>query len=298
MTHLERLVEQGFLVEEDLKKAIEDLDENKFKQVLDFLKKEKPFMVSRELLNQILAREIEILSQFEVKDTFTVQDFVEGLNKRYDFLQKILLCKVELKNIVSINKISNGNVSVIGLVKDILEKNQNRVVILEDPTGYIETLVDSKLASKLALDDVVAVTGKVNNKILFVDKLFFPSIPLRPVKYSENSIKVAFLPEKKVDANYIIHKDKIEDRVKKKAYKISIPCIVKIGEVSILVISGPNPIETINKRYLNIDRVDFLIDPVPDIVFTDTEVNMSYKGISIVTKNKIIDLKTREVKDI
>jgi hypothetical protein len=34
---------------------------------------------------------------------------------------------------------------------------------------------------------------------------------------------------------------------------------------------------------------------VPDVIFTDKNVNMSYKGISIVSKNKVIDLKTREV---
>ena len=43
---------------------------------------------------------------------------------------------------------------------------------------------------------------------------------------------------------------------------------------------------------------DFLIEPSPDIVLTDMDVNTNYKGISIVSKDKVIDLKTREVQAI
>ena len=298
MTHLEELVKLGFLVEADIKDSIEDMEEKKFKILIEHLKKEKPFMVSTSMIEEIFAREIEIVKQFEPLESITVGEFVQALNRRYNFIQKILMNKVELKNIVSINKISNGNVNVIGLVKDILEKSQKRVVVLEDPTGYIETLMDGELAKRLALDDVIAVSGTVLNKVLNVEKMFFPSIPLRPVNYSKENVKVAFLPEKKIKANYIINKDSIEDKVKKKKYKIRTPCIVKINDIVILIISDSNPMEALNKRYLNINRKDFLIDPVPDIIFNDGVVNMSYKGISIVPKNKIINLKTREIKDV
>ena len=296
MTHLEQLISQGFLVEEYSKESIEKMDDKKFSELVKYLRDEKPFMVSKDILTQFLSRDIEIVKQFDPIESFTVHDFVQALNKRYSFLQGILLGKVELKNIVSINKVGSGSVNVIGLVKDILEKNTNRVVVLEDPTGYIEVVVDKKLTERMVLDDVVAVSGRVSNKILHADRVSFPSVPLRPVNYSKESVKVAFT-DKKSRADYVISDKKIEDRLKKKKYEISAPCIIKINDVVILVAPGFEPMEILNKRYLNIDRVDFLVDPVPDIIFTDKSINMSYKGISIVSKNKMINLKTREVKD-
>ena len=297
MTHLEELVNLGFLVEESSKEYIEKLDGKKFQKLVKHLKEEKPFIVSKELISNILAREIEILKQFRPIEEFTVQDFVGVLNKRYSFLQNILLGKVELKNIVSINKVSNGNISVIGLVKDMLIKNGKRDVVLEDPTGYIDALVDAKLTEKLVLDDVVAVTGRISGKFLYAEKVFFPSVPLRPVNYSKEDIKVAFT-DKKVDADYIIRKDGLEDRVKRKNCNISMPCTLKINDVIILVAPSFDPMEIINKRYINIDNIDFLIDPVPDIIFTDKKVNMSYKGISILSKDNVINLKTRKVEPV
>ena len=58
-----------------------------------------------------------------------------------------------------------------------------------------------------------------------------------------------------------------------------------------------DPMVAINKRYVNAGNVDFLIDPVPDVILCDSNTSMSYKGISIVPKGKVIDLKTRQVSD-
>jgi hypothetical protein len=297
MTHLEELVRFGFLVEENSREYIENLDDKRFQELVEHLKEEKPFIVSKELISNILAREIEILEQFKPVEELTVHDFVGVLNRRYSFLQSILLSKVELKNIVSINKVSNGSASVIGLVKDILIKNGKRDIVLEDPTGYIDALADEKMIEKLVLDDVVAVSGRVSNKTLFVDKVYFPSVPLRPVNYSKDNVRVAFT-DKNANADYVIRENNVEDRVKRKNYSISMPCILKISDITVLVAPGFDPMEIINKRYLNTERVDFLIDPVPDIIFTDKDVNMSYKGISIVSKDNIIDLKTRNVEAV
>ena len=298
-SHIKNLINLGFLVNEDVVDEIENLNEEEFYSLIENLKKEKAFIVSKSLINKILSKEIEILKQFKPIKSFTVQDFVKILNERYSFLQNILLNKIELKNIVSINKASSGNVSIIGLVKDIVEKDNNTFLVLEDPTGDIETLMNKKLAEKLSLDDVVAVSGNINNKILFVDKLIFPSIPLRPVNYSSESIKIAFLSNKKENkAEYIIYKNKIEDNIKNKIYNITNPCFIKIKNIIILIIFDFNPIDILNKRYFNKDNTDFLIDTIPDILFTNKDITTNYKGISIVSLDNIIDLKTREVKSI
>jgi DNA polymerase II small subunit/DNA polymerase delta subunit B len=295
-SHVKNLINLGFLVDEEIAEKVEKLDEESFYKVIDFLKKEKPFMLTKDILSKILTKDIEILKQFKPVESFTIQDFVKTMNERYNFLHDILINKVEVKNIVSINKAGNGNVSIIGLVKEMSEKNSRMLVVLEDPTGDIKTLIDKKLAEKLALDDVVAASGKISNRIMFVDKLLFPGIPLRPVNYSQESVKIAFLSSKKSNnADYVFYKDKIKDRIKKKTYEMTEPCLVKVKNVTILVIFGFDPLAVINKRYVRKGNTDFLLDKIPDILFTDKKISMNYKGVSVVSMGNVIDLKTREV---
>ncbi|MBN2203332.1 MAG: hypothetical protein JW700_04075 [Candidatus Aenigmarchaeota archaeon] len=297
MNHLEELIKQGFLVEEDAKESIEKIDEKAFDKLIKHLKQEKPFIVTGSIVDKILAEDIEIIKQFEEKKVFTVQDYVNALNKRYGFLQDLLMKKVELKNIVSINKVSQGPVSVIGMVKDIVAKNSGKTVVMEDPTGYIDVVMDSKMIERLVLDDVIAVFGQAKNKVVFAEKVLFPSIPLRPVNLSKKPIKVAF-SDKKLDVDYVVSKDCVFDNKKQSKHKVSSPYMFSIGNINIMFLTGAKPIDILNKRYLNINRIDFLIDPIPDVIFTDQEISMSYKGVSIVPKNSIIDLMTRKIEKI
>jgi arginine deiminase len=72
----------------------------------------------------------------------------------------------------------------------------------------------------------------------------------------------------------------------------------EVDGVIILTLFGLNPLDAIRKRYVNIESTDFIIDPIPDIIFTDKDISTNYKGITIVSINKIIDLKSREVSNI
>lgn len=298
-SHLKNLINLGFLVDEKIKDKIEDLNEEEFYKLVENLKKDNIFIVNEDIIKNVLAGEIKILKLFKKTEMFAIQDFVKNLNNKYNFLQDILIKKLELSNIVSINKCSDGNVSVIGLIKEREEKDNNFVISLEDPTGEIKASIAKKLGEKLVLDDVVAVSGKISNKILIVDKLLLPDVPLKPVTYSKDSIKIVFLADKKsVKADYLVYKNKIKDNIKNKEYEITNPCIFKINNVVFLLILGFDPLEILKKRYVSIGNTDFLIEPSPDIVFTDKEINTNYKGISIVSENIVIDLKTREIKNI
>jgi hypothetical protein len=147
------------------------------------------------------------------------------------------------------------------------------------------------------LDDVIAVSGEINSKVLNADKIIFPDVPLKPVVFSNDSIRVAFT-DKDVKADYNVYDNKIKDMIKKKEIEISNPSIFKIGNVIFLMLLGFDPLDVLKKRYVTIENNDFLIEPSPDIVFTDKDINTNYKGISIVSENKIIDLKTRETQSI
>jgi len=298
MSHLKELIDQGFLVDEKTSKIIEDLNDDDFNKLIGSLKKED-FIISEETIRKILLDEVKILKTFEPKKFFTVQDMVKMLNERYDTLKDTLIKKLDLKNLVSINKCSSGMVSIIGMVGSKDEKDENYVISLEDPTGEIQALIPKTLAEKVSLDDVVAVTGNISNKILFVKRLFYPDVPLRPVSYSSNNIKVAFLSEnKETDANYIIYKNKVEDKIKNKSFTITNPSLIRIDKIIVLILCGFEPLSILRKRYVNIKNTDFLINIVPDILFIDKEINMNYKGISIIPINKAVNLKTREITDI
>ena len=294
--HLKNLINLGYLVDENVAKTIENIDEDNFYKLIEELKKESAFMITNELIKKILVRDVNIVKEFKPIKKFTVQDFVKNLNERYSTLQNILLKRVEFSDLVSVNKTSSGSASVIGLVKEKTEKEDNLVITLEDPTGAIQAIIPKSMGDKLSLDDVIALIGKINNKILFADKLIYPDVPLRPVNYAVDSIKIAFLEEgKESDASYIFSKGKVEDKIKNKPHEITNPCLIEIENVLILVLFDSNPLEALRKRYVNIENTDFIIDPVPDIIFSDKDVNTNYKGITIASLNKIIDLKTREI---
>jgi len=297
--HIKNLMNLGFLLDSDTANIVKNLDEENFYRLAEGLKNEKSVVLSKQLIKRILSKEVNIIRSFKTVQSFTVQDFVKTLNERYSFLQKILLNKLELSNVVSINKFSSGDVSIIGLVKTKEEKNDDYIATFEDPTGEVQAIISKAIGEKLSLDDVVAVSGRINNKILFADNLIFPDVPLRPVTYSQENVKLAFSDEnieQKID--YLISKDKIEDKIKNKIYEIVSPSIFEIEGVRILLIFDLDPLEILKKRYITIGNTDFLIEPVPDIVFTNKEIDTNYKGISIVSKNKVIDLKTREVQSI
>jgi len=296
-SHLRNLINLGFIVDEKVIDKIESLNEEEFFRLVEDLKKESAFLIDEEILKNLLASDVKILNFFKKAESFAIHDIVKTLNNRYNFLQDILLKKVELSNIVSINKCSNGNVSVIGLIKDKEEKIDNYIISLEDPTGEIQVSLGKKIGEKIALDDVVAVSGKFSNKILVADKILFPDVPLRPVSYSKEPAKVAFT-DKNVKADYQIYNNKIRDNIKNKEYEITNPCIFKINDVIFLIVLDFDPLEVLKKRYVSIEDNDFLISPNPDIVLTNKEINTNYKGISVVSKNRLIDLKTREIKNV
>jgi len=295
--HLKNLVNLGFLVDEKIKDSIESLNEEEFFKLIESLKKENVFMLNEEILKKFHAEDVKILRTAKKLEILSMQEFVKHLNERYAFLQSILMKKLELSNIVSINK-ADGNVTVIGLIKEMEDKNSYFLVSLEDPTGEIKATIDKKISGKIALDDVIAVMGNINNKILDVEKVLLPDVPLKPVIYSKEQIKIAFSSERKdIKADYLIYGNKIKDNIKNKEIELSNPCIFKIDDVMFLFIKGFDALDVLKKRYVNVENSDFFIEPPPDIVLTD-KVNANYKGISIVSENKIINLKTREIVSI
>jgi DNA polymerase II small subunit/DNA polymerase delta subunit B len=296
--HIKNLVNLGFIVDEKAIPKIETLNEEDFFKLIEALKKENAFIVDDKFIKKLFSEDVKVLSILKKRCMFTVQEYVKDLNERYSFLQNLLVKKLELSDVVSINKIGGSNeLTVIGMVKSKAEKDNNLLITIEDPTGEIDSVVSKSLGEKINVDDVLAISGRLGTKSLLIDRLMFPDVSIKPVVFTEDSIKVAF-SDKDAKADYHVTTSKVIDSVKKKETTISSPCTFKIGEVTFLFLIGFDPLDALKKRYVKKGEDSFLIDAIPDIVLTDADVNSNYKGISIVSKDKAIDLKTREVQII
>lgn len=133
-----------------------------------------------------------------------VADFVGNFRSRYQYLQKILMGRQQLKSLISINKISQDRqaLSIIGIVSEKrITKNKNMIIKFEDLTGEIQGIVKSDnkelytIANEIQLDDIVGVRASGNRDLLFIHEILFPDSHV-PEKHSfKDDICVAFLSD-------------------------------------------------------------------------------------------------------
>ncbi len=140
-----------------------------------FLKMKLPTIVKANDLKQ----EWKILRNITSKKTeITKEDFVKFYNSKYEKMRNIIVQRVP-KDYVSINKLDStrSEVHVIGIVKDIREKDSKKIIELEDTTGSIPIIFDD--VEDAELDDVIAVRAIAGGKVLFGKQIIYPDIPLR-----------------------------------------------------------------------------------------------------------------------
>ncbi|MEK6933538.1 MAG: metallophosphoesterase [Nanoarchaeota archaeon] len=133
-----------------------------------------------------------------------VGDFINNFRSRYQQLQRILMQRADLQNLVSISKISSErqNLSIIGILTDKrITKNKNIILTLEDLTGSISALIKSdgkelfEKADEIQLDDVVAVKCSGNRDLLFAHEIYFPDAFIHQKARFNEDISIAFLSD-------------------------------------------------------------------------------------------------------
>ena len=133
-----------------------------------------------------------------------VADFTSNFRARYQEIQRMLMYRPELGNLIGINKISNDrtNFSIIGLVNEKrITKNKNMIIKFEDLTGEISALVKFdreelfQKAEELLLDDVVAIKASGNRDIIFVHDIIFPDAAIPEKIKFEKDISIAFVSD-------------------------------------------------------------------------------------------------------
>ncbi len=119
------------------------------------------------------------------------QDFVQHFIVRFQKVSAILRTRKELANILPLDKLkktgnANEAIAAIGLVSEKREtKNEHIILTIEDRTGSINILCSKNKADLLAMaqdihvDDVIGVTGKLGEDIIFADSLVLPDVPLQ-----------------------------------------------------------------------------------------------------------------------
>ncbi len=135
----------------------------------------------------------------------TTETFVRLFEDRYRKIRDILLQRAEFRDAVSINRINdgktNGEVSVIGIVSEIIRtKNNNTIIELEDPTGRLRVFLRdeaSKLAEYVVRDEVVGVRGKNSSNFFYASSLTFPDVPIptSEIKRIKDPLSAVFISD-------------------------------------------------------------------------------------------------------
>ena len=147
------------------------------------------------------------------------QDFADYFNNRYRAIEKILKQRQELKNIVSISKITNKKekeaMSIIGIVSGKqITKNGNLLLVLEDPTGQRRVLVNKNKptlfneARDIVLDEVIGVVGVNVDTLIFANNILWPEVPTnKELKKSDNEKYALFLSDLHVGSSKFLPDD-------------------------------------------------------------------------------------------
>ena len=127
----------------------------------------------------------------------SVDDVNSLLKNRYEKLSQILLRRLELVRVISINRITQKlrNFSVIGLVRSKDEGKHS--LLVEDNTGEAEVFFDEgskKEFNSILLDDVLGLVCEAEGGRIFVKKVIYPDIPFKKeVSKTEEDVYCLFL---------------------------------------------------------------------------------------------------------
>lgn len=149
----------------------------------------------------------------------SIIDFVSYFTTRYKTLEKILRKRQELQGLTSIKRIIQKQekeaVSLIGLVKDVVEtKKRNLIITVEDHTGEIPVIINAtkkelfEEAKTLVFDEVIGVVGVSAKNAIFADKILWPDIPLyNELKKAPAEEYAVFLSDVHVGSKQFLQQD-------------------------------------------------------------------------------------------
>lgn len=217
---LDRLEKMGCFADESVVQA---LDEEMFARLE---KIELPVVITQDFLNfenserseSLLIQDIRHHSteiEMEVKDLADeecgkdVDTFISYFNDRFRKIRNILKKRMELRNSVSIENLSEEEeTSIIAMVREIRKtRSGNYILLVEDDTSEIKALIPKKFGESIVLDEVVGIIGRARNKMFFAKEVVWPDIPLNPEvnKFKEKAY-IAFISDLQFGSKYFLEK--------------------------------------------------------------------------------------------
>ena len=118
-----------------------------------------------------------------------VVDFLKYFNSKYKKIKDFLIKRASNlgKDLISIDNLTDKNeYAVIAMVRDIEQRGDFLVGVIEDLTGEIRFKVNTKEvkdAIELVPDDVALFVGRKKGKTFYIDRIIFPDIPNNSVKW-------------------------------------------------------------------------------------------------------------------
>lgn len=221
---VQHLIGKNYLVQPDVLSLLDkDFNYDLFYQNSSKFKKQESSKVltKEEFLSKLKNKlQTNIILEEEHKDISTkreIKHFIQYFRARYDKMRSYLVARPELRDSISISKLSgrkNERVSIIGLVAEKREtKNGNYILKIEDPTGEINILINKNksdlidLVPNIVLDEVIGISGNVNDTIIFCNNLFFPDQPIKELKKCPDDIYAAFISDVHVGSDMFLEKE-------------------------------------------------------------------------------------------
>lgn len=159
--------------------------------------KEKPSIIKLDFVRSLLKTEPEIKeikkNRLE-KKIFSIDDISRILLERYEKIKSFFSYRMDIVNLISINKISEKTrkFSLIVMVREFDKKNKTAVV--EDITGETTVFSPNDEFNFLVQDEVLGLVCEKNNDRIEVLKILWPDIPLkREIATLEENIYCIFL---------------------------------------------------------------------------------------------------------
>jgi len=158
-------------------------NENKIGKIISFLRTEKPreLILNSEKLENILSKipiSFEILERdFTSKEIISIEDLTEFFVKRYSKIRNLLSKRMELPNLISINKLTSRTkkFSLVVMIKEILDDK----IVVEDNSGQLELNLQRMKFPFLVKDEVVGIVCNKEEENTNVENIISPDIPFK-----------------------------------------------------------------------------------------------------------------------
>ena len=172
----------------------------------------KPSTITLDVVKSALRgkTQIQVLKVFpQEQKKVTTEKAIQFFIDRYEKIKKILNGRLDLINLVSINKINSKSkkFSIIAMVKEKIPGTNSLVV--EDMTGELVACFQEKnlsLLDQTVLDEVIGLVCEAGGDGIVVSNIIWPDIPLkRDVTQAKEDVFCLFISDLHMDSEKFNH---------------------------------------------------------------------------------------------